>query len=144
MANELNAALDQVRTMAASISTIRGSTKGQPVGGIPVTPWVAVFLSDGTSRPMTYGSGTGLIEETHNITIRVYWDLKDAEETEKNLEQMWSLVLAKFAGDYDLGSSVTYSDLVSYSTGFQDISGVSYRILDCTLTVAMHTQVFTR
>ena len=142
MANELNTALDQVRTMAASISTIRGSTKGQPVGGIPVTPWVAVFLSDGTSHPLTYG--LGLIEETHNITIRVYWDLKDAEETEKNLEQMWNLVLAKFAGDYDLGSSVTYSDLVSYSTGFQDISGVTYRILDCTLRVAMHIQVFTR
>lgn len=138
MSSELRDTLTAIQTMAGSISTIRGTSRGQPILGIPVTPWIAVFLSDGSSRPQTYG----IVGETHDVTLRVYWDLKNPEVTEKALEDMWNKILQKFQEDFDLGGNVIYSDLTSYTTGYQDVSSVPYRILDVTISFTMATQSF--
>lgn len=134
MANELKLAIDDIKSKAEALSTIRKGYRGQPVLGISVTPCVAVFADGGGAVPETFSN----VGESHNIILRFYWSLKgDPEEVEEDVEEMWHLVLAKYYGDWDLSGTVTYSDVPTYRTGYQEIpsgSNVNYRVLDVTIS----------
>jgi len=125
VADELSTAVSAIQTKAATITGIKGVSRGEPVGGPKKTPWAAVFLKSGGSEKESFKYRG----ENHTATIRIYLLVKH-ETDEATLEKMWHRTLTVFDADQDLGGAVLDSNISGYETGFQEVADNTFRIID--------------
>lgn len=150
MANELKAALDQVKVDMATLTNVQRVQLGQPMSSLSEATQgkcvACVYLMNGSADNDTYKATS----EHHKLEMSFYWPLspENVEVVEQNMATMWDVIMVKFFGadaDRNLTETATIA-LVSgedggqpYSAGYQDVAGKLHRVMSVPLEIILDT-----
>jgi len=141
MADELNAAITQVKTDVATLtSNVNKVSLGQPMTALPSATHnkaeAFVYMVSGKPLNDTLTSTS----EKHRVDIRFYWLLQEPnkEVVEQEMAQLWDVLMTKFFGD-DADRNLTEKCTLcligdetggsGYVCGYEMIGGKLHRVL---------------
>jgi hypothetical protein len=141
MAFDIKRSLQMVQTYVAGSGYVSDCVIGEPkyAPEAQEQPFSSVFIDNVSVYGLTVG---GTTREIHVLIIRLYLDMKKepTEEVEIELAQSVQEIISDILGDADLGGNVMTVDpagmageSISTTWGYEDISGMNYRIADIRL-----------
>lgn len=150
MANELLAALDELKAQVAAITGVQRAQLGQPLTALPDATHdkavACVYLMTSTPLNDAYSSTS----ETHRAEMRFYWLLtpSNVELVEQSAARMWDRLMTKFFGtdaDRNLSETATLALVGSEDGntpcqyGYEAIGDKQFRVLIAPVVIILDT-----
>ena len=120
--------LNTIDSLLGSVSspTLAAVLRGEPLL-IPTTPIVAFWLTQHEEDFTTLGDAS----TTAEFTIRCYWRMPTAQDVRESLElEVWNAIAgikSALRGDADLSGNCTDSRPGFATTGYIDLSGITFK-----------------
>jgi len=129
-------AIDRIDALLATVSdpAFVSVVRGEPLG-IAGTPALAFWI---TGREVNFMTLKDVTTNT-DFLIRAYFRMQTSQDVRENLElDVWDAMVnidQALRDDADLAGNVADSNVGTISTGYTEMSGVSYRTVDVPFTV---------
>tara|TARA_R110000787_G_scaffold135936_6_gene248340 strand:+ start:3298 stop:3732 length:435 start_codon:yes stop_codon:yes gene_type:complete len=123
--------LTTIESLLAGITspTFTAVLRGEPLL-VPSTPIISFWLSQHEEDFTTLGDAS----TTAEFSIRCYWRMSSAQAVRENLElEVWnaiSSIKSALRGDSNLSGNCTDSRPGFASTGYVDLSGITFKVVD--------------
>ena len=122
--------LNTIDSLLSSVSnpTFTAVLRGEPLL-VPSTPIVSFWLAQNEEDFTTLGDAS----TTAEFTIRCYWRMPSAQDVRESLElEVWDAIASiksALRGDSNLSGNCTDSRPGFASTGYLDLSGITFKIM---------------
>tara|TARA_R110002033_G_scaffold168217_3_gene207868 strand:- start:680 stop:1114 length:435 start_codon:yes stop_codon:yes gene_type:complete len=122
--------LNTIDSLLGSVSnpTFTAVLRGEPLL-VPSTPIVSFWLAQHEEDFTTLGDASTIAE----FTIRCYWRVPNAQDVRESLElEVWDAIASiksALRGDSNLSDNCTDSRPGFASTGYIDLSGITFKVM---------------
>ena len=123
--------LNTIDSLLGSVSnpTFTAVLRGEPLL-VPSTPIVSFWLAQHEEDFTTLGDASTIAE----FTIRCYWRVPNAQDVRESLElEVWDAIASiksALRGDAALSGNCTDSRPGFASTGYLDLSGITFKVMN--------------